>query len=99
MVRAELTVLSRGALAGRVGPVETATVAGVEYLAFEADALTERDLGFLGLASAFYALFEADGELLRPVAVVHAAGEQRRSAGEPAVFLGQVNRPHLFAVA
>lgn len=69
MVRAELTVLSRGALAGRVGPVETATVAGVEYLAFEADALTERDLGFLGLASAFYALFEADGELLRPVAV------------------------------
>ena len=71
MVRAELTVLSRGALAGRVGPVETATVAGVEYLAFEADALTERDLGFLGLASAFYALFEADGELLRPVALGH----------------------------
>lgn len=69
MVRAELTVLSRAALAGRVGSVETTTVAGVEYLSFEADELTEHDLGFLGLASAFYALFEADGELLRPVAV------------------------------
>ncbi|MBS4100932.1 TRM11 family SAM-dependent methyltransferase [Tsukamurella paurometabola] len=69
MVRAELTVLSRAALATRVGSIESATVAGVEYLAFEADELTDRDLGFLGLTSAFYALFEADGDLLRPVAV------------------------------
>ena len=41
MVRAELTVLSRAALAGRIGTVETETLAGVEYLAFEADELTD----------------------------------------------------------
>ncbi|WP_414930008.1 TRM11 family SAM-dependent methyltransferase [Tsukamurella pseudospumae] len=70
MVRAELTVLSRAALGGRVGTVEPVTVAGVEYLALQADGLTERDLAFLGLASAFYALFERDGDLLRPVAVL-----------------------------
>ncbi len=69
MVRAELAVLGRGALAGRIGAVESTTVAGVDYLTFEADALTETDLRFLGLVSSFYALFESDGELLRPVAV------------------------------
>lgn len=69
MVRAELTVLSRAALDGRIGTVESRTVAGVEHLVFEADELTERDLGFLGLTSAFYALFRHEGELLRPVAV------------------------------
>ncbi|NKY18986.1 TRM11 family SAM-dependent methyltransferase [Tsukamurella spumae] len=69
MVRAELTVLSRAALAGRIGTVDTETLAGVEYLAFEADELTEQDRGFLGLTSAFYALFEVDGDRLRPVAV------------------------------
>ena len=40
MVRAELTVLSRAALGGRIGPVESATIAGVEHLVFEADDLT-----------------------------------------------------------
>ncbi|BDD82392.1 hypothetical protein TPB0596_21550 [Tsukamurella pulmonis] len=69
MVRAELTVLSRAALGGRIGPVESTTIAGVEHLVFEADELTERDLGVLGLTSAFYALFAHEGELLRPVAV------------------------------
>lgn len=69
MVRAELTVLSRAALGGRLGTVEPETVAGIEYLAFELDGPTANDLAFLGLASAFYALFERDGDLLRPVAV------------------------------
>lgn len=69
MLRAELTVLGRAALDGRIGTVEPETVAGVQYLALDADRLDERDLAFLGLASAFYALFERDGELLRPVAV------------------------------
>ncbi|CAM3995436.1 TRM11 family methyltransferase [Tsukamurella strandjordii] len=69
MVRAELTVLSRAAMAGSVGAVETETVAGVEYLAFDAEPLTAQDLAFVGLASAFYALFERDGDLLRPIAV------------------------------
>lgn len=69
MVRAELTVLSRAAMNGRIGAIESTTIAGVEHLAFEADELTPRDLGLLGLTSAFYALFAHEGELLRPLAV------------------------------
>lgn len=69
MVRAELTVLGRGALAASVGEIGTDTVAGVEYVSFDADPLAERDLAYLGLTSAFYALFEREGALLRPVAV------------------------------
>lgn len=69
MVRAELTVLSRAAMDGRIGAIENTTIAGVEHLVFEADELTARDLGLLGLTSAFYALFAHEGELLRPVAV------------------------------
>ncbi|GAB3134442.1 SAM-dependent methyltransferase [Tsukamurella serpentis] len=69
MMRAELTVLCRAGLDGGIAEVRTETVAGVEYVGLTADALTDRDLGFLGLASAFYALFEVCGELLRPVHV------------------------------
>jgi SAM-dependent methyltransferase len=68
MVRAEHGELG-GALGGRFGTVEPENVAGVEYLTFEAEALTGADLALLGLTSAFYALFERDGALLRPVAV------------------------------
>jgi hypothetical protein len=71
LARAELAVLA-GALAGRLGPAEPIQLAGVPYLAFEADDLTDRDLALLGLTSAVYALFEFDGDAptrLRPVAV------------------------------
>jgi tRNA G10 N-methylase Trm11 len=40
----------------------------VPYVTFRAD-LTERDLAYLGNASAAYALFTVEGELLRPVAL------------------------------
>ncbi|WP_019204488.1 TRM11 family methyltransferase [Tsukamurella sp. 1534] len=66
MVRAELTALG-AALGGRIGPVEPESVAGVEYLAFHIDEPERGDLAFLALTSAFYALFEREGNLLRPV--------------------------------
>lgn len=68
MVAAELTVLGRAAL-GRELTVEPDTVAGVDYLALDTDELSDSDLAFLGLTSAFLALFEQEGQLLRPIAV------------------------------
>ena len=49
--------------------VEEADVAGVGYLSFEADELAEGHLEAVARQSACFALFEADGDLLRPVAL------------------------------
>jgi SAM-dependent methyltransferase len=65
---AELEVLSRAALAGRLGPVTAVTIGGIDYLTFDATPLAEPDLAYLANVSAVYALFErVDGDLLRPV--------------------------------
>ncbi|GAA1392087.1 SAM-dependent methyltransferase [Luteococcus peritonei] len=50
-----------------VSAVEPATVAGVDYLAFEADELGPDQLAALSRQSAALALFGVEGELLRPV--------------------------------
>ncbi len=54
---AELGVLSETVLAGRLGDVEPATIAGVRYLVFDAE-LTDADLAHLGDVSTAMALFE-----------------------------------------
>ena len=47
--------------------VEEADVAGVGYLSFEADELNEGHLEAIARQSACFALFQSDGDLLRPV--------------------------------
>jgi SAM-dependent methyltransferase len=63
---AELGVLARTRLQGRLGPAAPTRIAGVAYLTFDAD-LTDDDLTHLGDVSTAMALFEKDGDALRPV--------------------------------
>lgn len=52
--------------------VSDVELAGVSYLGFEADALGEAHLEAVARQSACFALFEAEGDLLRPVALPRA---------------------------
>ena len=63
---AELGVLSRTRLDGRLGAAQPTRIAGVPYLTFDAD-LTADDLTLLGDVSTAMALYERDGDGLRPV--------------------------------
>jgi SAM-dependent methyltransferase len=69
LTQAELTIVGDAVLAGRIGEVTRTDLAGVPYVTFSADRLGDRDLGFLANLSSLYALFELDGELLRPLRV------------------------------
>ncbi len=62
----ELGVLSSTRLGDRLGAAEPARIAGVPYLTFDGD-LTGDDLALIGDVSTAMALFERDGETLRPV--------------------------------
>jgi SAM-dependent methyltransferase len=63
---AELGVLARTRLEGRIGEALPTEIAGVRYLAFDGD-LGAADLAHLGDVSTAMALFERQGETLRPV--------------------------------
>lgn len=67
LAAAELEVFGAGVLADRLHDPAPATIGGVTYVRFTADDLTQRDIAFLANASAVYALFQATGELLRPL--------------------------------
>ncbi|MCL2581116.1 MAG: SAM-dependent methyltransferase [Streptosporangiales bacterium] len=68
LARAELEVFAT-ALDGRVDEIGTSDIAGVPYITFDCDGLTERDAARLGNLSSLYALFEVTGsDTLRPVA-------------------------------
>lgn len=69
LVKAELAVFSERALGGRVRDIEETAIGGVPYVTFSADGLTERDVRLLSNLSSLYALFQIEGELLRPVAL------------------------------
>ncbi|MBI3687513.1 MAG: SAM-dependent methyltransferase [Actinobacteria bacterium] len=69
LMRAELAVLNRSVLGGRLADVGQCTLGGVPYLTFDAAELDEAAIGSLSTLSALYALFEVSGELLRPVPV------------------------------
>lgn len=67
LLAAELRVVDRLAFGARLADVSTAAIAGVEYVTFtSADALDERTTSMLGSLSSTYALFEREGDLLRP---------------------------------
>ncbi|NVI92329.1 TRM11 family methyltransferase [Actinomadura sp. BRA 177] len=67
LVKAELTVFSERALGGRVRDVQKTDIGGVPYVTFSADELTDQDVRLLSNLSSLYALFQIEGELLRPV--------------------------------
>jgi hypothetical protein len=67
LVEAELAVFGERALGGRVRDIEETSIGGVPYVTFSADGLSETDLRLLSNLSSLYALFEIEGELLRPV--------------------------------
>lgn len=64
LAAAELTIS-----APFVAQVNPEQVAGVEYLSFESDELADEQLAVLARQSAALALFQREGELLRPVAL------------------------------
>ena len=63
---AELGVLASTRLGERLGEAVPTRIAGVPYLVFDADP-TDNDLALLGDVSTALALFERDGETLKPV--------------------------------
>lgn len=67
LVRAELTVFGERALGGRLGDVRETEIGGAPYVTFDADELTELDIRLLSNLSSLYALFQIEGDLLRPV--------------------------------
>ena len=67
LVKAELAVFSERALGGRVGDIRETEIGGVPYVVFSGDELTEQDFRLLSNLSSLYALFQIEGELLRPV--------------------------------
>ena len=67
LARAELAVFSESVLDGALSDAELTQRGGVPYLEFTAEPLNPHATAFLANLSASYALFEADGELLRPV--------------------------------
>jgi SAM-dependent methyltransferase len=67
LARAELAVFSESVLGGALSDSELTHRGGVPYLEFTADPLSAHATAFLANMSASYALFEADGDLLRPV--------------------------------
>jgi hypothetical protein len=65
---AELAVLAATVAHGRLGRAEVIELAGVPYVAFEGD-LGSADLVHVAEVSTALALFEREGDLLRPVAL------------------------------
>ena len=61
-------MLAATRLGDRLGTAEPTRIAGVPYLVLDAD-LADGDLALLGDVSTAMALFERDGEVLRPVAL------------------------------
>jgi hypothetical protein len=69
LTQAELGVLNQSVLGGRLHGIASAVIAGVSYVRFSADGLTQRDMDLLANLSSLYALFEVRGALLEPIAM------------------------------
>ncbi|MBB6174347.1 hypothetical protein HNR23_004407 [Nocardiopsis mwathae] len=66
LMTAELGVLNRAALEGRISDIKQTSIGGVPYLTFEADELSEADLALLANLSSIYGMFRIEGDLLAP---------------------------------
>lgn len=69
LVRAELEVFNERALGGEIREVGETIIGGVGYVTFDHPGLAERDIALLSNLSSLYALYEIDGELLRPLTI------------------------------
>lgn len=68
LLRAELAVFARTAVAAGIGDIEERDIGGVRYVCCTTSApLTERDVRLLSNLSSLYAMFGIEGDLLRPV--------------------------------
>jgi hypothetical protein len=67
LTAAELEVFGHSLLGGQLSGIEETTIAGVPYVTFSAEPLGDREAALLANLSSLYALFEREGELLRPV--------------------------------
>ena len=70
LTAAELSAFAADGFAGELREITETALAGVPYLGFTADApLAETELAYLSRVSTAYALFEVEGDRLRPVAL------------------------------
>jgi SAM-dependent methyltransferase len=67
LLRAELEVLGQTVLGARLRDLGERRIGAVPYVVFSAEWLGERDLAYLANLSSLYALFQVEGELLRPL--------------------------------
>ena len=68
---AALTAAELEITAPFVSGIAQAEVAGVDYLAFDAERMGRDELAGIARQSSAFALFQRDGDLLRPVALPH----------------------------
>ncbi|WP_132115638.1 TRM11 family SAM-dependent methyltransferase [Actinocrispum wychmicini] len=67
MMRGEIQVFAGTLLDGQVHDLTEITLGGVPYLRMRADDLSDEDIAALSNLSSVYALFEMQGELLKPL--------------------------------
>ncbi|WP_279582730.1 TRM11 family methyltransferase [Fodinicola feengrottensis] len=67
LLTSELAVFNHTILGGRLADIAERTIAGVRYVGFHADALSDEDIAALANLSALYVLFEVREDLLRPL--------------------------------
>ncbi|MBI2706631.1 MAG: SAM-dependent methyltransferase [Actinobacteria bacterium] len=71
LAAAELAFVCRELLGGRTQQLAPVVIGGVDYLGFEVPSpLADHELAIVANISTLHALFERDGDLLRPVATV-----------------------------
>lgn len=67
LTQAELALFGETVLGGRVAAIDAVSLGAVPYVTFEADALDSREIALLSNMSSVHALFEREGDLLRPL--------------------------------
>ncbi|HEX4225372.1 MAG TPA: SAM-dependent methyltransferase [Pseudonocardiaceae bacterium] len=65
----ELRAFDERALGNRLGDIAETAIGGVGYVTFSAPELSELDVELLSNVSTLYALFEVQGDVLRPITV------------------------------
>jgi hypothetical protein len=69
MMKNEIGVFDQCLLDGTIEGLEETELAGIPYLTFHADSLSERDFKCLANLSSFFALFAVHGTMLEPIPV------------------------------
>jgi SAM-dependent methyltransferase len=69
LLQSEIRVFNDAVLGGKVQELAETTIGGVPYIALRSEPLSAQDIAYLSNLSSLYALFEAEGELLRPVTI------------------------------